>query len=345
MKRKFFILLILGILILGITGCSQKSEESNPEVSDGVDEKLLQCIESELGGYLVTEQDDLIEIPLQEIKNQDEEKIEYYKGVYASMHPDNQYIIVFPKHGTYESEVMKDFDKYFYERFSVYQKGDISSISIYIHNYNIDVDFDAISNQCVEKNNELEGKELPDKVLNSLKHTEKVVLKKGQKELGTIDEKDKILEMIQALSSSKQYGNTFLCDGTAFDLELYDGNGQIIDTISVWDDGKRLIPSSIHEGCSYSIVSNGFDFRKFIEKETNYVFYHILDFRDDDQQEEQFLYHEGDSDYFLKSEDTSEVLIEFLLNHQTMPLYYALENGYISALKIAEEYPDILIRK
>lgn len=116
MKKKLFTFLICGAMFLGLIGCGKKDQEINkklPEVNDKeemeeFDKELVQCLESQLGGYLVSEKDDLIEIPLSEIKNTNHGKIAYYRGRYASNHPDNKYVIVFPKNGTYESEVMKD---------------------------------------------------------------------------------------------------------------------------------------------------------------------------------------------------------------------------------------------
>ncbi|MDD4831531.1 MAG: hypothetical protein PHR09_01550 [Bacilli bacterium] len=340
MKKKILIILLCEVMILGITGC-----DNNRKTEDKTDEKLLQCIESELGGYLVTEKDELIEIPLSEIKNNDKEKIAYYKGVYASNHPDNKYVIVYPKNGTYDFDVMKDFDKYFYEKFSIYQMSDISSITIYIHNQENDVDFKAIANKCVTKNNSKDSKSIPSKTLDKINNTTKIVMKFNQKELGIINDKDILTELLNAISSSEQYGDAFLCDGHGFDFEMYDSINKLIDTVYVWGDGKRLIPSSIHSGCSYYSISNDTDLRKIIEEETDYVFYNILDFRDNDKQKQQLIYKDNKYSYYLNSEDTNEILIKFMLNNQTMTLKYALNNNYISAEKVVSEYPDILIRK
>ena len=41
-------------------------------------------------------------------------------------------------------------------------------------------------------------------------------------------------------------------------------------------------------GCYYS-VSNDTDLRKIIEEETDYIFYSILDYRDNDNQKEQLI--------------------------------------------------------
>ena len=54
---------------------------------------------------------------------------------------------------------------------------------------------------------------------------------------------------------------------------------------------------------------------------------------------------ETKNSYYLKSDDTNEIAIKFMLNNQIMTLKYALENKYISAEQVAKEYPDILIKK
>lgn len=304
----------------------------------------MQCLESQLGGYLVTETDDLIEIPLSEIKSNDKEKIAYYKGVYASNHPNNIYVMVFPKNGTYESSVMKDFDKYFYHKFSVYQTYESTlTPTIYIHNQDNDVDFKDIVNQCIVKNDDKDAKSIPNETLNKISNTTKIVIKSSQKELGTISDKSKLTEILNAIKSSKQYGDICLTDNYAFEFEMYDNDNKLIDTIYVWRDGNRLIPKSIN-GCYYSI-SNGIDLNKIIEEETEYIFYGILDYRDNNNQKEQLIYKDDKNSYYLKSDDTNEIAIKFMLNNQIMTLKYALENKYISAEKVAKEYPDILIKK
>lgn len=277
MKKTILTILFCGVMILGITSCgNKKQEDKKQEQIENYDKELFQCLENELGGYLVTEKDNLIEIPLTEIKNSDKEKIAYYKGVYASNHPDNKYVIVFPKNGTYEFSVMKDFDKYFYEKFSVYQTYENPlTPTIYIHNANNDVDFKDIVNKCVTRNNTQESKTIPSKTLDKLSSTTKIVIKSGQKELGIINDKSKLTEILNAISSSRQYGNVCLLDNYAFDFEMYDNNNKLIDTIYVWHDGQRLIPKSM-TGCYYSI-SNDTDLRKIIEEETDYTFYNILE--------------------------------------------------------------------
>lgn len=344
MKKILLSILICGVMVLGIVGCGKKEQETDKKTTEDYDKELVQCLESQLGGYLVTETDELIEIPLSEIKSNDKEKIAYYKGVYASNHPNNIYVMVFPKNGTYESSVMKDFDKYFYNKFSVYQMYESPlTPTIYIHNQDNDVDFKEIVNQCIVKNDDKDAKSIPNETLNKINNTTKIVIKSSQKELGTINNKEKLEEILNAISSSKQYGDACLSDGYAFDFEMYDNDNKLIDTIYVWGDGRRLIPKSMN-GCYYSI-SNDTDLRKIIEEETEYLFYSILDYRDNDNQKEQLIYKDDKNSYYLKSDDTNEIAIKFMLNNQIMTLKYALENKYISAEKVASEYSDILIKK
>lgn len=344
MKKSIFTILMCGVMVLGVVGCGKKEQESDKKTTEDYDKELVQCLESQLGGYLVTETDDLIEIPLSEIKSNDKEKIAYYKGVYASNHPNNIYVMVFPKNGTYESSVMKDFDKYFYHKFSVYQTYESPlTPTIYIHNQDNDVDFKDIVNQCIVKNDDKDAKSIPNETLNKISNTTKIVIKSSQKELGTISDKNKLTEILNAIKSSKQYGDICLTDNYAFEFEMYDNDNKLIDTIYFWRDGNRLIPKSIN-GCYYSI-SNGIDLNKIIEEETEYIFYGILDYRDNNNQKEQLIYKDDKNSYYLKSDDTNEIAIKFMLNNQIMTLKYALENEYISAEKVAKEYPDILIKK
>lgn len=309
------------------------------------DQELVQCLESELGGYLVTEKDNLVKIPLSKIKKDNHGKIEYYKGVYASEHTDNMYVMVYPKNGTYDSAVMKDFDKYFYEKFSVYQKYESSNTpTIYIHNNDNDVDFKKITNKCITKKNTNDGKSMPTETLNKINDTIKIIIKSGQEELGKITDKEKLTEILSAVSSSKRYDEVCNSDGYRYEFDMYDKNNKLIDTLYIWGDGVRLISKSLN-GCPY-VITNNTDLRKTIEDTTDYTFYEILDFRDDINQTKQTLvYKDGKNSYYLYSKDSNEILIKFLLNNKVMTLQYALENKYIPAERVVTDYKDILIKK
>jgi len=345
MKNKVFVILLCGVMVCSVTGCGRQNQETDKKIPKELDEDFLQCLESELGGYLVTEKDDLTTIPLSDIKNTDKEKIAYYKGVYASSNPDNKYVIVFPKNGTYDFDIMKDFDKYFYEKFPVYQASNISSISIYIHNQNNDVDFKAIANKCVTRSSPNDNSSIPSETLDKLNNTTKMVIKSNQKELGTINDKDKLDEILNAILSSKQYGDTFLCDGNGFNFEMYDKNNKLIDTIYVWGDGGRLIPSSIHSGCAYYSITNSTDLRRIIEENTDYVFYNISDFSDTCDQALEAIYEDEQYTYYLSCIKSDQVIINFDITNLTMTLKYALNNNYISAEQVYKDYPTILMKK
>ncbi len=341
MKRRLFTILLGGIIFFGVMGCSKQEQDTRITNPYALDEKLIQCLENELGSYIVSEKDNLVSIPFRYITTINKEKIAYYKGVYASNHPDNKYVIVFPENGLYESSVMKDFDKYFYEKFSVYQKYENNlTPTIYIHNQGNNVDFENIVNKCIIRKN---GKSIPNETLNNIKNTAKIVIKSSQKELGIITNKDKLTKVINAIKSSKQYGNVCLVDGHTFDFEMYDNNNKLIDAIYVWQDGNRLIPKSIN-GCYYSI-SNGIDLKQIIEEETDYIFYCISDYRDNNNQKKQFIYKDDKNSYYLKGDNINEIAINFMSNNQIMNLKYALENKYISAEKVANDYPNILIKE
>ena len=346
MKKKLLRILFCGIILVGLTGCGKQelTENDGVENDTGLSKEIFLCLENELGGYLVTEQDELIEFPITEIENVNAEKIEYFKGVYASNHKENMYMIINPKNGLYESEVMNKFNKYFSNKFSDYQTYEgLSTPTIYIHSPKNNIDLKSIAKKCVNGNKANDGKSFSSRILNKLNNTSKIVIELGKNKLGEITDETKVTEIIRALSSGKQYGNACLSDGHAFDFKLYNSKNKLIETFYVLGDGNRLLPASMN-GCYYSI-SNGTDLRKIIEDETDYIFYNILDFRNSFDQKQQLIYGDTIYDYYLNSDNIDEIAIKFVLNNHVMTLKYALDNNYISAEKIASEYPEILIKK
>ena len=305
--------------------------------------KLVSCLENELGGYLVTEQDELIDIPLSEIKNVNMEKIEIFKGKYASNHKDNMYFIIFPKNGTYESEVMNIFDEYFSKKFTTYQTFSSPVIpTIYIHTENNDIDMKTLTNKCVTNNSEKKSNSIPSNITKKLDKTNKIVINIGDKELGVINDSNKIKQILMAISSAKKPGEVCLSDGHGFDFKMYDSN-KLIETIQVWGDGKRILPESIN-ACYYKI-SNGTDLRKIIEAETDYIFYSILDYSEICDEALELIYENNEHKYYLSCIKSDKVMIKFMINDKVMTLKSALENNMISADKVANEYPDVLIKE
>ena len=308
--------------------------------------KLVSCLENELGGYLVTEQDDLIEIQLSEIKNVNKDKIDIFKGKYASKHKDNMYFIIFPKNGTYESKVMNVFDEYFSKRFTTYQTFSSPVIPIiYVHTENNDIDMADLTNKCVTNNSEKQSKSMPSNIIKKIDKTNKIIINAGDKELGVIKDSNKIKEILNAISSANKYGEYCLSDGHGFEFKMYDDK-KLIDTIQVWGDGKRILPESINS-CYYSI-SNGTDLRKIIENETDYIFYSILDYSDPDETcatALEQIYENNGHKYYLSCIKSDKVMIKFMIDNKVMTLKSALETNLISADKIADDYPDVLIKK
>ena len=345
MLKKIFTILIGGIIVLIATGCGQKY--TSHQYKRGLDQEIIQCLENELGAYLVSENDTLVQIPLNEIKTSDTEKFDYYKGVYASNQPENRYVMVYPKNGAYDTDVMQDFNKYFVSKYSIYQRYDSPlTPTIYIHNSNNDIDFKDISKKCITKNNLPEGKTMPTDTLGKLNKTTKIAVIAGEQELGSINRPNKIAEVLTAISSSEMYeGIGYLCDGHSLEFAMYDNDNNLIDTIYIWNDGERLIPASIHSGCMYYGISNDTDLRKIIEKETEIIFYTISNsnYNDNDSEKNELIYQDANNSYYVNNE--SDITIKFELNNKIMSLKYALENKYISAEKVASEYPNILLKK
>lgn len=326
---------ILGFHVAGVINTYVKAEQQMSEIAS--------CLENELGGYLVTEQDDLIDIPLSEINNVNSEKIEIFKGKYASKHKDNMYFIVFPKNGTYESEVMNTFEEYFSKRFLTYQTFLNPAIpTIYIHTEKNDIDINDLINKCVDNNGEDNSKSLPNITINKINKTNKIIIKSSEKELGIIKDADKIKEILNAISSANRNGDICLSDGHGFDFEMYNDD-KLIDTIEVWGDGKRILPKSV-KGCYYSI-SNGTDLRKIIERETDFIFYSILDYSDTCAEELELIYKNNNHKYYLRCIKSDKVMIKFMIENKVMTLKSALENNLISPDKVANEYPNVLIKE
>ena len=340
MKKHLYGLFIVIILFL-ISGC-----DNNRRIEDKADEKILQCLVNELDGYILTENSNLNDISLSEISSK-KDKISYFKGAYSDK--ENMYIILVENNKTFDADVMKDFESYFLKKYSTYQRHIIGSegISIYLHNNLNDIDFNELANKCVSNNIVSNGKNIPDKILNKLNGTNKIVIKTGNKELGVVKDKKSVTEILNFISNSRQYGDDFLCDGHGFDFEIYDSNNELIDIVYVWGDGKRIIPKSIYNaGCSYyTNINKDTDLRKIIERETDYVFYNILDISYNCDSAEELVYKDNNYNYYLKCMKSNEILITFSLTNKTMTLKYALNNNYISAEKIHKDYPDVLIRK
>ena len=349
MIKKLLISLFCGCLILGITGCSKKNKNEETKITQKQNEQeILSCLENELGGYIMTEKDTIKELPLEKITDK-KEKISYYKGYMTN---DNNMYIIYKGNITYEYEVMKDFDLYFSNKFLTYQKYILNNgIYILIHNNFNDIDFKKIENKCNSSNLEKENiKNISNKTIKKLNKTSKIVIKLGSSQLGTINNTETIKSILNIISTSEQYSYNnsdiaFLCDGHAFELEMYNDNKKLIDTVNVWYDGKRLMPKSLQSGCSYyTVANNDVDLREIIETTTKYKFYGLADYANVCDTALEEIYEDNSYKYYLNCIKSDKVLINFDLKNITMTLKYALNNNYITPEQL-DTYSDLLIKE
>lgn len=334
--KKILLFLLLGITFIGVTGCEK--EENNIQ-EEKYNEELVSCLENQLGAYILTEQDDLIKIPLSEFKDSDE-AISYYKGYRASQNTDNLYVLIVWKDGLFDSDEIKDVEEYFYSKYDEYQEYNIYSegISIYIHNDYNDIDFKDLENTCISDNREI-SQVFPEDIADKISNTNEIIVKDNSYELGTITNIDVINEVINIVTNSKRYGNEFLADNYTYKLEIYNNN-ELIDTIGLWADGERV--SSINEDTDYYEID--IDLRSIIEKGIDYKFYTLTSYGNCED-ESYLLYSDNNYNYYLNCENSDDFLINFVASDKTMNLEYAIDNNYIEVDILARDYSDLITKK
>ena len=156
-----------------------------------------------------------------------------------------------------------------------------------------------------------------------------------------IDNKNAINEILDIISSGKQYGTSALCDGHSYELLMYNDDN-LIDTIYVWENRNRLIPKSIHSGCSYYSVGDN-NLIEIIERETGYISFNLFSLTDSCEENEK-IYSDEKYNYYLNCKDRGNVLINFNTKNLKMNLKYALENNYIS-IELLLTYDDMIIKE
>ncbi len=286
------------------------------------EDNIINYIEKELDKYISS---DRTNIELSDILDSEIDKIEYFKGAHDK---ENMYIIVYPKNGTYESSFIKKFNKYFSDRFNVYQTYDSPNTPlIYIHTKDNNVNFKDIISKY-------EKEDRKGKNIKRIYDVNKILIKSNNQIIGSISEEDKINYLLNNINSAKQYGSAFLCDGNAFEIEMYN-NDKLKSTFYLWRDGVR-IKYKEEIGCGYYIMN---DIREFIENETDYIFYDLLNYSETENTE--LIYKDNDYSYYTYS----DIFIKFSLSNQVMSLKYAIENNYISINKVSEDYPQVVIKK
>ena len=342
MNKKYLIgigIIFIGVLFIIIRVIIPNDNNSNilsDEEDKKIQDKEISCIKEKLDKYITNGK----EIVLSDVTDK-KDKIEYFKG-YSD--DNNSYIMFMEHNGTYEYEVMKDFDLYFINKYDVYQKFSTNfGMYILIHTENNDIDEELI-NSCYINPYEVDKvKKIPKKVVNKLKNTTKIKFEYSDKE---ITDKNVIDKLINAVENSTQtyykgVDHAYLCDGPA-KLFMYDNNGKLIDTLHVYGDGKRLIPESISKGCEYYNTKE--DINKILEEGTNSINHGYVDYSEVCASALEIIYEDEDYKYYFSCIKSDYVLIHFSTSNKVMKLKYALNNNYIKPDQLVT-YNNLIIKE
>ena len=204
------------------------------------------------------------------------------------------------------------------------------------------------NNQKKENNpNTKLSENISSNIINELIKTDKIIIKNnGSTEiLGTITDTDTIDEIINILKTSKITGDAFNCDGYGFNFLMFNNN-KLIDTIHIWTQNERLIPSSISQGCSYyTVTSSNNPLKNIIEKYTDHIFYTIYDYSEECDTALELIYEDNKYKYYFECIKSDNVFIEFQTSNRKITLKEALNNNEINIEEILNIYPHILIKK
>lgn len=197
-----------------------------------------------------------------------------------------------------------------------------------------------------ENNNKILSKTIDNDIINKLSSTNKIIIKmnNSNKILGTITNIDTINEVLDIIKKAKMNGDVFNCDGYGFNFQMFNNN-KLIDTIHIWTNYERLIPSSISSGCSYyEVTSTDNSIKKIIEENSDHIFYTIYDYSEDCDNAEELIYEDKQYKYYLDCIKSDKVFIEFTTSNNKITLKEALNKKYITPDELLEIYPHILIK-
>lgn len=203
------------------------------------------------------------------------------------------------------------------------------------------------NNNDKENNNKILSETIDNVIINKLLSTNKIIIKMNgsNKILGTITNTDTINEVLEIIKNAKIIGNGFNCDGYSFNFQMFNNN-KLIDTIHIWTNNERLIPSSISQGCSYyNVTKNNKTLKNIIEENTDYLFFSIYDYSENCDSAEELIYEDNQYKYYFNCIKSDKVFIEFTTSNNKITLKEALNKNYITPSKLLERYPDILIKK
>ena len=135
----------------------------------------------------------------------------------------------------------------------------------------------------------------------------------------------------------------FLVEETDLSLMIYN---KLIETIHIWTNYERIIPSSISQGCSYyTVTSNDNPLKNIIEEYTDYLFFTIYDYSEECDSQEELIYEDKSYKYYFDCIKSDKVFIEFTTTNKKITLKEALNNNYITPNELLDIYPHLLIKK
>ena len=110
-------------------------------------------------------------------------------------------------------------------------------------------------------------------IIDNLKNTVRVDIREltEDKIVGTITDSETINELIDAISTSSYSGSDCLADAHQMELEMYDENDNLLDTIDFWPNIERIRPENSSNKCYFNVQGEN-TIKNIIESETDYKF-------------------------------------------------------------------------
>ena len=110
-------------------------------------------------------------------------------------------------------------------------------------------------------------------IIDNLKNAVRVDIREltEDKIVGTITDSETINELIAAISNSSYSGSDCLADALQMELEMYDENDNLLDTIDFWPNIERIRPENSSNNCYFNVQGEN-TVKNIIESETDYKF-------------------------------------------------------------------------
>lgn len=110
-------------------------------------------------------------------------------------------------------------------------------------------------------------------IIGNLKNAVRVDIREltEDKIVGTITDSETINELIDAISTSSYSGSDCLADAHQMELEMYDENDNLLDTIDFWPNIERIRPENSSNNCYFNVQGEN-TVKNIIESETDYKF-------------------------------------------------------------------------